>query len=369
MIVLIHAYDRPVMVMLQYLDVRRDLVEYVAQVAGRLQLRNETVHLAMVYVDRFRSRVHVQGARLLLSGVAALVVAAKFLDNSFEGKCDGLIPFKCSHVLAALGNPAGITTRVLVAYERRVLDALHWQLLTVTPSSFVCAYHVKGIFTVDDTAGCLCTTSPTPEDQRQVWHYTKYFCELVTLHGLSCTFGISVSAAASVAAARTIVGIHPPWPESLAHRLGHAHTQVEGCASAIVDLYRTEHAPQALDAASGEGHFETAGSNTDKYAKHGSEPASDLDTSPDTATVGASLQAQINADPVHCSKVDAATCTLNIVTCSGSVNMQSQPEEDSPTNVDSCVWQAGVANSSHGFHHYSRCRKRGRDGGVDDGVH
>ncbi len=330
--------------MLQYLEVRRDLVEYVAQVAERLQLHNETVHLAMAYVDRFRSRVHVQGARLLLSGVAALVVAAKFLNTSCDGTCNELIPFKFSHVLAALGNPAGITTRVLVAYERRVLDVLHWQLLTVTPSSFACAYHAKGIFTVDDTAGLLRTTLPTPEDQRQVWQYAKYFCEMVTLHGLSCTFGISVSAAASVAAARTVVGIHPPWPEILAHRLGHAHTQVEGCASAIIDLHRNEDAPQALDATSGEGHFDAAGSDTDKCTQHEAEPASDPDMFPDPATVGASLQAQVNADPFHCSEVDAATCTFNIVTCSGSVSTQFKPEEDSPTNVDCCAPLAGVTN-------------------------
>ena len=66
----------------QYLAVRRELVDYVAHTAERLQLDNDTVHMAIAYVDRVRARVYVQnGPRLILTAVACLIVAAKFLET------------------------------------------------------------------------------------------------------------------------------------------------------------------------------------------------------------------------------------------------------------------------------------------------
>ena len=96
----------PVSSCLQYLDMRQELVAYVAEVAGALRLRDETVHLAMAYADRCRARVQAQGAKMLLSAVACLVVAAKFEENAqdVDGNCT--TP-SYSHVVQAMGNPPG----------------------------------------------------------------------------------------------------------------------------------------------------------------------------------------------------------------------------------------------------------------------
>lgn len=236
------------------MNVRPDLVEYVAHVVSRLRLHNDNVHVTMAYVDRFCARVKVQGARLLLAALASLMVAAKFTETLDEEGHD-LIP--CfSHILAALGNPAGITKRHLAVYECRILDVLGWQLFTATPSSFARAYQAAGIFCQGDSVGPLLGIPPTHDEQQRVCQYTEFFCELATLRGLSCTHGISIAAAAAIAAARTIVGIHPAWSDVLALRLGHkTDTRVDECASAILHLYRTEHAASAEDDIFGEQHL------------------------------------------------------------------------------------------------------------------
>ena len=246
----------------------------------------------MAYVDRFRARVQVQGARLLLAALASLMVAAKFTETLDE-EGHFLVP-SFSHILAALGNPTGITRRHLAVYERRILDVLGWQLFTATPSSFACAYQAVGIFCRDDSVGPFLGIPPTHDEQRRVCQYTEFFCELATLRGLSCTHGISVAAAASIAAARTTVGIHPAWSEQLALRLGHnTDTRVDECASAILHLYRTEFAPSAEEDICGEQHF--FGGN-----RGGSDDSADeaaLVRAPSSVDEG-SLPAQAAARPV-----------------------------------------------------------------------
>jgi hypothetical protein len=84
--------------------------------------------MAIAYVDRVRARVYVQnGPRLILTAVACLVVAAKFLETCQEPEGYSLLP-SLMHYLAAMGNPANITRRHLRSYERCVLHVLDWRL-------------------------------------------------------------------------------------------------------------------------------------------------------------------------------------------------------------------------------------------------
>ena len=130
----------------------------------------------------------------------------------------------------------------LVAYEGFVLRVLDWQLHASSPSSFADAYHAKGLFSDDDTTGSKHNVPPSPQAQGRVFEHARFFCNLATLHGMSCTFGDSVSAASSVAAARAVNSIHPVWPEQLAQRLGHAFGQIHGCTQALLRIYSTAYA-------------------------------------------------------------------------------------------------------------------------------
>ena len=131
----------------------------------------------------------------------------------------------------------------LVAYESFVLRVLDWQLHASSPSSFADAYHAKGLFSDDDTTGSVHNEPPTPQVQERVFEHAKFFCNLATLHGMSCTYGDSVSAASSVAAARAVNSIRPVWPEQLAQRLGHTYGKIHGCAQALLRIYCAAYAP------------------------------------------------------------------------------------------------------------------------------
>nr|XP_037276865.1 G2/mitotic-specific cyclin-A-like [Rhipicephalus microplus] len=57
---------------------RTILVDWLVEVAEEYQLHNETLFLAVSYVDRFLSSMSVQRTRLQLVGTASLLIAAKF---------------------------------------------------------------------------------------------------------------------------------------------------------------------------------------------------------------------------------------------------------------------------------------------------
>ena len=75
----------------QYLRVRPQLVDAVAEVAGLLGLSNDVVHLALAYLDRLNARTPRAGARLL-AALACMVVAAKFSEVSRDGDGLGTVP-------------------------------------------------------------------------------------------------------------------------------------------------------------------------------------------------------------------------------------------------------------------------------------
>lgn len=101
---------------LQYLGTRQELVEYVAEVAGFLGLRDETVHYAMAYADRFRARVQAKGSHMLLAAVACLVVAAKFVERGHDDDGFCLTP-SFSSVVQALGSPPGWLLLAVVCFS------------------------------------------------------------------------------------------------------------------------------------------------------------------------------------------------------------------------------------------------------------
>ena len=97
----------------QYLNERSRTVDYVSDVAGRLGLTDETVHMAMELVDRFWSRVGVRGKDLVLAAVVCLTVAAKYSELTQDER--GVFTPSYSLVLAAMDNPKGVAVRNLAA--------------------------------------------------------------------------------------------------------------------------------------------------------------------------------------------------------------------------------------------------------------
>ena len=203
----------------------------------------------------------------------------------------------------------------LAAYERFVLQVLDWRLCAAPPSSFADAFCAKGPWTDEDTIGPEHDVGPTPEDQQRVFENAKFFCNMATLHGLSCTYGDSVSAASSIAAARAVNSIHPVWPQQLGQRLGHDYEEIKLCLQALLRIHSAVNAPEVPDAV----------------------PALAEEELHDC--VGSVLQAQLNTtDPVPCLDVDAAASSLSVTpttTAGGDVDkLVPSSAHESPTNID-----------------------------------
>ena len=194
------------------------------------------VHLAAALMDRVRAAVFVQnGPRLLLTGIACLIISTKFTETSQEPEGYCLIPSN-THFLAAMNAPPAVTARILTTYERCILHILSWRIRSATPANFADAFRALGLFLPTDTTPAA--VPPSPTEQEHVWKLVRFFCDLATLRGYGHRFGVAVSAAASIAAARLAGGVHPAYPEELATRFGLPLLDITPCLTETVARYR-----------------------------------------------------------------------------------------------------------------------------------
>ena len=122
----------------QYMEVRENLLKIIVEVSCQLNMSHDVVHLAAMYLDRLNADYPWCKARLL-AALACMMVAAKFLQVCINDEGKSTIP-SYSYVLAKLKNPVNITTKHLVAWERRVLAILNWRLSSATVSNILDAY-------------------------------------------------------------------------------------------------------------------------------------------------------------------------------------------------------------------------------------
>jgi len=219
---------------MQNAHVRRQLVDFIAELAADLQLfEHDVVHVALAYIDGFRDRVPVHDHHLLIAATACLIVASKFMDTLQE---DGQpVTPSFAKVLAVLGNPEGITVKMLAATERSVLAALDWRLCVATPLLFAEAFRAKGLFSPDDRA--LAIDQPlTLCDQGRVWGLTQFFCNVAAEKAMTHRHGVAISAAAAIAAARSVV-VETPWPAALARRFQHSLLEIQACMHEILAVH------------------------------------------------------------------------------------------------------------------------------------
>lgn len=230
----------------QYVRVRRSVVNLLAKVAEMLRLDSETVHYAMVYMDRHQaSVVETRGFRLLLTGLACLVVATKYLEPCHLSErgvpsCPSLAHFVVALQRVGDAHPlTGLTPKHLAAYELRALQVLGWRLRVATPISYAHAYRRLGIFDAGDATDA--EGSPlVPEERRHAWKYVEFFCDLATQRGMCNEYGVAIAAGASVAAARKLIGVETPWPVKLEQRFHHRPQDIEPCMRAMLQAFRVD---------------------------------------------------------------------------------------------------------------------------------
>lgn len=201
----------------QYMKRQRDinhrmrtiLVDWLTEVAEEFRLYVQTLHRAVMYVDRFLSSMAVQRGKLQLVGVTCLMLAAKYEEVA--------MPVVDDYVFITDNT---YTRGQLLRMEHVILRVLEFDMGGCTAFTFLERFL--------EAAG-----API-----RVHYLALYLCELTLLDGARfLTYLPSVVAAAAVSTAMCTFGL-PPWTAELEYYTHLPRPDVQVCIADVVHAFR-----------------------------------------------------------------------------------------------------------------------------------
>ncbi|XP_043982439.1 cyclin-A2 [Gambusia affinis] len=200
-------------------SMRAILVDWLVEVGEEYKLQNETLHLAVNYIDRFLSSMSVLRGKLQLVGTAAMLLASKFEE---------IYPPEVAEFVYITDDT--YTKKQVLRMEHLVLKVLSFDLAAPTIHQFLTQY--------------FCHQSVT----KQVESLAMYLGELslVDSDPFLKYLPSQMAAAAYILANITVTG--SSWPKSLVEMSGYT---LEALMPCIEDLHRTyvgaaQHAQQSV---------------------------------------------------------------------------------------------------------------------------
>ncbi|XP_042548914.1 cyclin-A2 [Dipodomys spectabilis] len=201
-------------------SMRAILVDWLVEVGEEYKLQNETLHLAVNYIDRFLSSMSVLRGKLQLVGTAAMLLASKFEE---------IYPPEVGEFVYITDDT--YSKKQVLRMEHLVLKVLAFDLAAPTVNQFLTQYflHLQPANSkVESLAmflGELCLIDADP--------YLKYLPSII-------------AGAAFHLALYTITG--RSWPESLVQKTGYTLESLRPC---LLDLHQTylrapQHAQQSI---------------------------------------------------------------------------------------------------------------------------
>jgi len=188
------------------MNMRAILADWLVEVAEEYKLHDETLYLAINYIDRFLSQMSVLRGKLQLVGTAAMFIAAKFEE---------IYPPELGEFVYITDDT--YSKKQVLRMEHLILKVLNFDMATPTPGVFLRRFNK---WTGSDEA----TES-----------LSKYLAELTLVDGDPfLQYAPSTIAAAAVCLARHTLG-HHAWPESVAERSEISFTSLRSC---LQDLHR-----------------------------------------------------------------------------------------------------------------------------------
>ncbi|NXC12932.1 CCNA2 protein, partial [Corythaeola cristata] len=188
-------------------SMRAILVDWLVEVGEEYKLQNETLHLAVNYIDRFLSSMSVLRGKLQLVGTAAMLLASKFEE---------IYPPEVAEFVYITDDT--YTKKQVLRMEHLILKVLSFDLAAPTINQFLTQYflHQETNAKVESLSMYLGELSLIDADP-----YLKYLPSVV-------------AAAAFLLAGYTITG--QTWPESLCKVTGYALEDIKPC---LMDLHQT----------------------------------------------------------------------------------------------------------------------------------
>ncbi|XP_064918220.1 cyclin-A2 [Columba livia] len=188
-------------------SMRAILVDWLVEVGEEYKLQNETLHLAVNYIDRFLSSMSVLRGKLQLVGTAAMLLASKFEE---------IYPPEVAEFVYITDDT--YTKKQVLRMEHLILKVLSFDLAAPTINQFLTQYflHQQTSAKVESLSMYLGELSLIDADP-----YLKYLPSVI-------------AAAAFHLADYTITG--QTWPESLCKVTGYTLEHIKPC---LMDLHRT----------------------------------------------------------------------------------------------------------------------------------
>ncbi|KAF7663182.1 hypothetical protein LDENG_00217500 [Lucifuga dentata] len=200
-------------------SMRAILVDWLVEVGEEYKLQNETLYLAVNYIDRFLSSMSVLRGKLQLVGTAAMLLASKFEE---------IYPPEVAEFVYITDDT--YTKKQVLRMEHLVLKVLSFDLAAPTINQFLTQYFLNQSVNkqVESLAMYLGELSLVDSDP-----FLKYLPS-------------QTAAAAFVLANYTITG--GSWPKTLSELSGYALEDLMPC---VEDLYQTylnaaQHAQQSV---------------------------------------------------------------------------------------------------------------------------
>ncbi|NXS51903.1 CCNA2 protein, partial [Brachypteracias leptosomus] len=188
-------------------NMRAILVDWLVEVGEEYKLQNETLHLAVNYIDRFLSSMSVLRGKLQLVGTAAMLLASKFEE---------IYPPEVAEFVYITDDT--YTKKQVLRMEHLILKVLSFDLAAPTINQFLTQYflHQQSNAKVESLSMYLGELSLIDADP-----YLKYLPSVI-------------AAAAFHLADYTITG--QTWPESLCKVTGYTLEDIKPC---LIDLHKT----------------------------------------------------------------------------------------------------------------------------------
>ncbi|XP_010609653.1 cyclin-A2 [Fukomys damarensis] len=201
-------------------SMRAILVDWLVEVGEEYKLQNETLHLAVNYIDRFLSSMSVLRGKLQLVGTAAMLLASKFEE---------IYPPEVAEFVYITDDT--YTKKQVLRMEHLVLKVLAFDLAAPTVNQFLTQYFLHqqpANYKVESLAMFLGELSLIDADP-----YLKYLPSVI-------------AGAAFHLALYTVTG--QSWPESLVRKTGYTLESLKPC---LMDLHQTylkapQHAQQSI---------------------------------------------------------------------------------------------------------------------------
>jgi len=201
------------------MNMRAILVDWLVEVSEEYKLHDETLYLAVNYIDRFLSQMSVLRGKLQLVGTAAMFIAAKFEE---------IYPPELGEFVYITDDT--YSKKQVLRMEHLILKVLNFEMATPTPGVYLRRFN-KWVSS-DESTDAL----------------SRYLAELSLVDGDPfLQYSPSLIAAASVCLARHTLG-HASWPEALAIKAEISFADLEPCLKDLHKAYlnASTHQQQAV---------------------------------------------------------------------------------------------------------------------------